>query len=98
MDGFESFCYDFYGCVNQYFDNKDGYYDDFVTICLHIRKEIRADQITGGLLGNYNASITNRLNNLTESTTTELTGNLPTSVTFNFTDMSGDNSEENELL
>jgi hypothetical protein len=98
MDGFESFCYDFYGCVNQYFDNKDGYYDDFVTICSHIRKEIRADQITGGLLGNYNASITNRLNNLTESTTTELTGNLPTSVTFNFTDMSGDNSEENELL
>lgn len=76
MEGFEVFCYNNYGCVNQYFDNKDGYYTDFVTICTRIRKEIRDNQITGGLLGMYNASITQRLNNLAENTKTELSGSL----------------------
>lgn len=68
MEGFEVFCYNNYGTVHQYFDNKDGYYSDFVTICSHIKKEIKANQITGGLLGVYNPSITQRLNNLVEKT------------------------------
>jgi len=66
LDGFEVFCYNNFGNVGQYFDNKDGYYDDFVAICSHIRKEIRSNQITGGLLGVYNPSITQRLNGLAE--------------------------------
>ena len=73
MDGFEVFCYNNYGSVHHYFDNKLGYYDEFGTICRAIRNEIRSDQINGGLLGFYNPSITQRLNNLkeqTESTTT----------------------------
>jgi len=68
MEGFEVFCYNNYGCVEQYFKNKDGYYDDFVPICSHIKKEIRSNQITGGLLGVYNPSITQRLNNLSDNT------------------------------
>jgi len=36
MDGFEVFCYNNYGCVEQYFKNKDGYYTEFVPICSHI--------------------------------------------------------------
>lgn len=71
MDGFEVFCYKNFGCVNQYFDNKQGYYDEFVTICSYIKKEIRSNQITGGLLGVYNPSITQRLNNLVEKTENE---------------------------
>jgi len=78
MEGFERFCYDNYGCVGQYFDNKDGLYSDFVAICLYIRKEIRENQIIGGLLGVYNPSITQRLNGLTEKTQTELTGKIET--------------------
>lgn len=66
MEGFEVFCYNNYGCVNHYFDNKEGYYTDFGTICSRIRTEIRQDQITGGLLGMYNPSITQRLNGLKE--------------------------------
>jgi len=66
MEGFERFCYDNYGCVNQYFDNKKDYYNDFVTICSRIKREIRENQITGGLLGFYNPSITQRLNGLTD--------------------------------
>jgi hypothetical protein len=76
MDGFEVYCYKNHGCVNQYFDNKDGYYDDFVTICSHIRKEIRSNQITGGLLGVFNPSITQRLNGLTDKKEIDLKGEL----------------------
>jgi hypothetical protein len=64
MDGFESFCYDNYGCVEQYFKNQDKLYTDFIPICSRIRKEIRTDQITGGMLNMYNPSITQRLNGL----------------------------------
>jgi len=76
MEGFERFCYENYGCVNQYFDNKDGYYSNFVTICSRIKREIRENQITGGLLGFYNPSITQRLNNLVERNQTEVSGGL----------------------
>lgn len=68
LDGFCVFCYKNYGCANQYFHNKDGLYNDFVTICSHIKQEIRENQITGGLIGAYNPSITQRLNNLVEKT------------------------------
>jgi hypothetical protein len=72
LEGFEIFCYNKYGCVSQYFDNKDGLYGDFVAICSHIRKQIRDNQILGGMLGIYNPSITQRLNGLTEKTETKV--------------------------
>ena len=84
MDGFEVFCYENHGCVNQYFDNKDGYYDDFVIICSRVRKEIRSQQITGGLLNQFNTSITQRLNNLKDSSdiTTDGKPITPESVSY----------------
>jgi hypothetical protein len=82
QDGFEVFCYKNYGCVNQYFDNKDGLYDDFVTICKAIKQEIRANQITGGLLGLYNPSITQRLNNLVEQQSLSVTEVKPIEFTI----------------
>jgi len=67
LDGFEVWYYKTYKhFIGHYFDNKDKLYDDFVAICSHVRKECRANQITGGLLGQFNASITQRLNNLVE--------------------------------
>lgn len=68
MEGFERFCYKKYGCVEQYFKNQGNYFSEFIPICSHIRKEIRENQIIGGLLGVYNPSITQRLNGLTEKT------------------------------
>jgi len=70
-EGFEIYCYDNYGCVGQYFDNKDGLYSDFVAICSRIKQSIRRDQIEGGMVGQYNPSITQRLNNLSEKTETK---------------------------
>ncbi len=54
--------------VKDYFSNRDGRYQDFVPICSHIREAIRQDQISGGMAGIYNPSITQRLNGLVEKT------------------------------
>ena len=66
LEGFELFCFDRVGCVEEYFRNKDKRYEEFVPICTRIRKAIRQDQIEGGMVGQYNPSITQRLNGLTE--------------------------------
>ena len=66
MAGFKNFCYDRVGCINQYLVNQDGNYDDYLTICTRIREEIRQDQIEGGMVGQYNSSITQRLNGLAD--------------------------------
>jgi hypothetical protein len=54
--------------IDQYFANQDKIYDDYMGICRAIRNDIKADQIEGGMVGQYNASITQRLNNLTDKT------------------------------
>lgn len=71
FEGFKVYCYKEYGKIEQYFLNQDGLYDDFMSICSHIKEEIRNNQITGGLLGVYNPSITQRLNGLTDKTSSE---------------------------
>lgn len=72
FEGFKRYCYLEHGCVEQYFTNQDGLYTDYIGICSRIKAFIREDQITGGLLGTYNASITQRLNGLTERTQTDI--------------------------
>jgi hypothetical protein len=71
LEGFYRYCYDNYGDVKEYFLNRDGLYDDFTTICLRVKNEIRENQILGGLIGIYNPSITQRLNGLTDKTSSE---------------------------
>ena len=68
FEGFNIFCRQNYGDVKEYFLNRTDLYNDFTTICSHIKEEIRNDQLVGGLLGFYNPSITQRLNNLAEKT------------------------------
>lgn len=52
--------------LSHYFCNLDKRYDKYVAICSRIKREIQEDQITGGMVGIYNPSITQRLNGLTE--------------------------------
>lgn len=68
MEGFECYVWD-KGIINgmdQYFANSNGRYKRFLAICSRIRREIRQDQISGGMAGIYNPSITQRLNNLVD--------------------------------
>jgi ribosome-associated toxin RatA of RatAB toxin-antitoxin module len=57
--------------------NIDNAYEQFLPICSYIKREIRTDQINGGMVGQYNASITQRLNGLTEKTETTVTMEMP---------------------
>lgn len=76
MEGFENYCYDRVGCIHQYFANQDDLYDKYMSICSRVRKEIRRDQIEGGMVGQYNPSITQRLNNLKEQTESTVSQNI----------------------
>ena len=68
IEGFEVWAFKDYSDVHHYFDNTDGRYSDYRTVCSYIKKEIRRDQIEGGMVGQYNPSITQRLNALKEQT------------------------------
>lgn len=72
FEGFKRFSRSKYGEIEQYFTNQDNYYKDFIGICSHIKEEIRENQIIGGLLGFYNASITQRLNGLKDQSEIEV--------------------------
>jgi hypothetical protein len=74
LDGFETYCYDIVGCIEPYLSNRDERYTDYVGIITRIRKEIRDDQISGGMVGQYNSNLTARLNGLVDKKETEVKG------------------------
>ena len=59
--------------LDQYFSNQDELYTDYMGVCTRVRKAIRKDQIEGGMVGQYNASITQRLNGLADKQQHEIT-------------------------
>ena len=61
--------------VEQYFENREERYTDFVGICSRIKRTIKDDQIAGGMVGIYNPSITQRLNGLTDNVDITSKGN-----------------------
>ena len=77
IEGFECYCFDndIIGDLSHYFANTNGNYSDYLTICNVIRKTVRNNQIEGGMAGIFNPSITQRLNNLKETTETDITTN-----------------------
>lgn len=80
MEGFENFVSEIDGMpdgLDQYFANREGRYEDFVSICRVIVRNIRADQIEGGLAGVYNPSITQRLQGLVEKSESKVTVEQP---------------------
>lgn len=70
VEGFENWLEDgeIINDLGDYFANTDKRYSDYTTICSRIKREIRQDQIEGGMAGIYNPSITQRLNGLKEQT------------------------------
>jgi len=68
LEGFENWCADagIIDGLEHYFANTKGNYSDYLSICSRIKRVIRQDQIEGGMVGQYNASITQRLNSLVD--------------------------------
>lgn len=78
MEGFENYVADkgLNQDLSHYFANYEKRYNDYLAICSRIKREIRQDQIEGGMAGIYNPSITQRLNNLKEQTENNNTHNV----------------------
>lgn len=74
-EGFSIYCFEKIGSIKHYFENRDDSYTEFVPICSHIKEVIRRDQVEGGMVGQYNPSITQRLNGLVEKQQNEVTIN-----------------------
>lgn len=66
IEGFKNYCFQVVGDITAYLVNRDDAYKEYSTICSRIKEVIRQDQIEGGMVGQYNPSITQRLNNLTD--------------------------------
>jgi hypothetical protein len=67
IEGFENFVYDKRGfSIHDYMYSTEDRYARFSTIRSRVKKVVRQDQIEGGMVGQYNASITQRLNGLVE--------------------------------
>jgi hypothetical protein len=79
MEGFQLFLWDkgIAKGADQYFTNQGGLYDEYMEVCSRIKKSIRKDQIEGGMVGQYNPSITQRLNGLVEKQETSITIEQP---------------------
>jgi hypothetical protein len=92
MAGFEVYCFEQGSDCHNYFDNHGERYNEYKTICSHIKKVIRRDQIEGGMVGQYNPSITQRLNSLTEKQDITSDGDSISNITVRYVD--GDNSDQ----
>lgn len=88
-EGFSVYCHSLGFTVRHYFDNTDGAYEDYRHICMHIRECIRQDQIEGGMVGQYNPSITQRLNGLVDKQQNDINLTQPL-----FPDVSQDDSNK----
>ena len=69
IEGFENYLEDkgIIGDLSHYFANTNNAYSEYLTICSRIKRNVRQDQIEGGMVGIYNPSITQRLNNLADT-------------------------------
>lgn len=84
IEGFENYVEDL-GLITdlgKYFSNDGGNYEDYRTICSRIRRNIKDDQISGGMAGIYNPSITQRLNGLVEKVQEDGTKELIVNVKY----------------
>lgn len=70
IEGFENYVCDYY-CIEtlqQYLENREGRYREFVSIVSRIRKRIRQDQVEGGMAGIYHPNLTARINGISDKT------------------------------
>lgn len=92
MEGLEVYGYSIGLTLDHYFNNTNGAYQEYCTICQRIKREIRQDQIEGGMVGQFNPSITQRLNGLTEKTDVTTGGDKINEIKVTIVNGDGDQS------
>lgn len=68
IEGFETFAHTKGISVCNYLENRNDAYLDFYDVVTRIKREIRGDQIEGGMIGEYNGNIVSRVQRLTDVT------------------------------
>lgn len=69
IEGFENYVWNKRGfSIHDYMYSSDERYNAFSTVRSRVKQRVRQDQIEGGMVGQYNPSITQRLNGLTDKT------------------------------
>lgn len=76
IEGFKCYVYDKGADAHRYWYNIDDAFPQFVSIITRIRQIIREDQVSGGMVGQYNSNLTARMNNIKEQTETINTTNI----------------------
>lgn len=70
MEGFECYCMDntriSYPDLSEYFEGKNLSYDAYFPTSARILREIRSDQLEGGMVGQFNPALVSKLNALQE--------------------------------
>lgn len=89
IEGFKVYCYENVGDIQAYWNNRDKAYSEYSPIITRIRETIRQEQLEGGLLGEYNANLTARINGLTDKQQHTIQTEQPL-----FPDTSQDNTAE----
>lgn len=77
IEGFKTYCAYKVGTIDHYWKNTDNAYEEYCPIITRIKQEIRQDQFEGGLLNQYNANLTARLNGVTDKKEVEHKGTPP---------------------
>lgn len=91
IEGFENYVWEKRGfSIHDYMYSSDDRYKAFSTVRTRVRQRVRQDQIEGGMVGQYNASITQRLNGLTEKQDIEVKGQISPFTPIDL-DVQGDN-------
>lgn len=100
MEGFECFVMEnsdlSYPDLTEYFEGKNESYRSYFPICSRIKREIRNEQIVGGMVGIYNPSITQRLNGLVEKTDNKQDGKVEVLVKYADRSNTGTTTQESE--
>ena len=78
IEGFENYLEDYYGLghVQQYLENREGRYEEFVSIIARVRKIVRQDQLEGGMSGIYHPNLTARMQGLSDKVESEVKQNI----------------------
>jgi hypothetical protein len=80
MVGFECYVMEHtnitYPDLTVYFEGKEESYKDYFPISSRIEREIKKDQLTGGMVMIYSQNLTARLNGLVDKKETEIKGGL----------------------
>lgn len=74
IEGFENYLEDYYGLghIQQYLENREGRYEEFVSIIARVRKIVRQDQLEGGMVGIYHPNLTARMQGLSDKVEQEV--------------------------